>query len=98
MTYLQVLSQFLAAQFPDWGDGALSYDVQSRTLSVDCQTAGRRAAMADSAERLVWLDIGVEAFMAIHPDYPDVLIPTVASRCRSHRVAPGESPRGWDYQ
>jgi hypothetical protein len=74
MTYMHVISQFFAHHFPRWGVCHLNYDCRQRILYFHCRAAGRRAAIFQDAKLISKLDIGIERFVVIHPDYPDIII------------------------
>ncbi|MEB3178167.1 MAG: hypothetical protein VKL59_03880 [Nostocaceae cyanobacterium] len=72
--FTQAISEFLSRRFPKWGDCKFRFDPQTNTIYVKCQNYCRRAVIIEDAQAIAELDIGVEKFVVLHPDYPDVII------------------------
>lgn len=72
--FLDILSQFLATQFPDWGRCYLSFNPREKTLRLYCPTIQSRFAIAQDQGKLSALDIGIHKIVVIHDEQPDFII------------------------
>ena len=77
MSVIQVVSQYLAYKFPWWGVCHLKFDLIQKNVFIHCQTRKSRAAILRDAERLAYLDIGIEKFVIVYPGYSNITIPYI---------------------
>jgi hypothetical protein len=80
MSFVQVLSEFLAYKFPWWGVYHLNFDPDSRTVYFNCLNPDKRQIIIKDAMKLAYLDIGIEKFIIIQPGYSNITIPHVSRR------------------
>jgi len=72
--FTQAISEFLSRRFPKWGDCQFRFDPQTNTIYVKCHNSCRRTVIINDAQAIAELDIGIENFVVVHPDYPDLTI------------------------
>jgi hypothetical protein len=77
MNFALAITQFLACRFPWWGVCHFSFEPEQKALYISCQAAGKREIILQNAPALASLDIGIEKYVVVHPDYLDVVIQNI---------------------
>jgi hypothetical protein len=74
MVIAQMLASFLSTRFPWWGVCHFCFDPIKKTLFLYCATPGRRTAIVNDLPEIAQLDIGIDHFVVVHPDFADLII------------------------
>jgi hypothetical protein len=74
MNFMMAIKEFLPRKFPGLGGCQFCFEPETRTIYVRCPSPERRAVAIKDAQAIACLDIGVERFVIVHPNYPDVTI------------------------
>jgi hypothetical protein len=77
MNFVLAITQFFARQFPGWGVCHFSFEPEEKALYIYCQAVEKRDVILENASVLASLDIGIEKYVVVHPDYFDVVIQNI---------------------
>jgi hypothetical protein len=77
MNFVLAITQFFACQFPGWGVCHFNFEPEEKALYIYCLAAEKRDVILKNAPALASLDIGIEKYVVVHPDYLDVVIQNI---------------------